>query len=119
MVLSGLLYGVIASAALLISASGFREKPDIIENKSTISPIKAIQYTFKNKPFIRLIIAYLIMNLSFASYQDAHGLLSHLSIKDGERSAPLYGLITHRGGYLSYSRGKNFRKSLTKDQRMH
>ena len=62
----GIAYGVIAAASLLISATGIREKQDIIDNKSSISPIKAIQYTFKNKPFVRLIIAYLIMNLSFA-----------------------------------------------------
>jgi GPH family glycoside/pentoside/hexuronide:cation symporter len=62
----GIAYGIIAAAALLISASGFREKPDIIASKSSISPIMAIKYTFKNKPFVRLIIAYLIMNLSFA-----------------------------------------------------
>ena len=104
----GILYGVIASAALLISASGFREKPDIIDNKSTISPIKAIQYTFKNKPFIRLIIAYLIMKSFFCSYQNAHGILSYLSIKDGERSAPLYGFITHCGGYLHIPVEKTF-----------
>ncbi len=62
----GIAYGIIAAAALLLSAAGIREKQDIVENKSSISPIKAIQYTFKNKPFVRLLIAYLIMNLSFA-----------------------------------------------------
>ncbi len=62
----GILYGVIAATALLISASGLKEKPDIVANKSEISPLKAIKYTFRNKPFVRLIIAYLLMNLSFA-----------------------------------------------------
>jgi GPH family glycoside/pentoside/hexuronide:cation symporter len=62
----GIAYGVIAAAALLISASGLKEKPDIVANKSEISPIKAVKFTFKNKPFVRLIIAYLLMNLSFA-----------------------------------------------------
>lgn len=62
----GIAYGIIAAAALLISAAGIKEKPSIVETKSEISPLKAIQYTFKNKPFVRLIIAYLIMNLSFA-----------------------------------------------------
>jgi len=62
----GIIYGVIAAAALLISASGLKEKPDIVANKSEISPVKAIKLTFKNKPFVRLITAYLLMNLSFA-----------------------------------------------------
>ncbi len=62
----GILYGVIAAAVLLISAAGYREKVEIVENKSTISPLKAFGITFKNKPFVRLITAYLIMNLSFA-----------------------------------------------------
>lgn len=62
----GIIYGVIAAAALLISASGLKEKPNIVANKSEISPLKAIRYTFRNKPFVRLIIAYLLMNLSFA-----------------------------------------------------
>ncbi len=62
----GIAYGVIAATVLLISASGYREKQSIIANTSTISPLKAISLTFRNKPFVRLITAYLVMNLSFA-----------------------------------------------------
>lgn len=85
----GILYGVIAAAALLVSASGIREKPAIIDNKSGISPIKAIQFTFKNKPFVRLIIAYLIMNLSFALIKTlmAYFLTYQLNM---EKEVPLF-----------------------------
>ncbi|NPV85787.1 MAG: MFS transporter [Anaerolineae bacterium] len=62
----GVLYGVIASAALLISASGLREKADIAENISSLSVWKALKHSFQNKPFVRLMVAYLVMNLSFA-----------------------------------------------------
>lgn len=62
----GIAYGIIAAAALLISASGLKEKPQIIQKKAEISPWLAIKYTFKNKMFVRLIVAYLLMNVSFA-----------------------------------------------------
>ena len=85
----GIIYGVIATAALLISASGFREKRDIIDNKSSISPVKAIQFTFRNKPFVRLIIAYLIMNLSFALIKTLMAYFLTYQLKM-EKEVPLF-----------------------------
>ena len=41
----GILYGVLAAAALLISASGLKEKEQIVKNKSEIAPFKSIKYT--------------------------------------------------------------------------
>ena len=71
----GIAYGIIAAVALLISASGLKEKQEIVENKSEISPIEAIKFTFRNKPFVRLITAYLLMNLSFAFIKTLMGVV--------------------------------------------
>lgn len=85
----GIVYGVIATASLLISAAGIREKPDIIEKKSSISPFKAIQFTFKNKPFVRLILAYLVMNLSFAFIKTLMAYFLTYQLKM-EKEVPLF-----------------------------
>ncbi|PKO13316.1 MAG: hypothetical protein CVU39_19105 [Chloroflexi bacterium HGW-Chloroflexi-10] len=85
----GILYGVIAAAALLISAAGIREKPAIIENKSVTSPINALKFTFKNKAFVRLIIVYLIMNLSFALVKTLMAYFLTYQLKM-EKEVPLF-----------------------------
>jgi glycoside/pentoside/hexuronide:cation symporter, GPH family len=62
----GILYGIIASACLLIAAAGIHEKKKIVENSSETPFFQSIILTFRNQPFVRLLIAYFILNLSFA-----------------------------------------------------
>jgi GPH family glycoside/pentoside/hexuronide:cation symporter len=52
--------------ALLISASGLRERKNVIESKGEENPIKSIKAAFKNKPFVSLCVIYFIVNISFA-----------------------------------------------------
>jgi len=65
----GLLYGLIAAAALWIAAAGLRERRDMSESKSETPPLRAFLTTFRNRPFVRLIAAYLIANVAFALIQ--------------------------------------------------
>jgi GPH family glycoside/pentoside/hexuronide:cation symporter len=65
----GLVYGCLAAAALLIAAAGLRERKEIQDTKAETPPVRAFLATFKNRPFIRLIVAYLIANVAFALSQ--------------------------------------------------
>ncbi len=66
---TGALYGVLAAAALWIAAAGLKERPDISQSKARSSPVRAFLMTFKNRPFVQLIVAYLIANLGFTLVQ--------------------------------------------------
>jgi len=62
----GVIYGILAAAALLVAAKGLKERKKIAESKSETPPGRAILATFKNRPFVRLILAYLVANAAFA-----------------------------------------------------
>jgi GPH family glycoside/pentoside/hexuronide:cation symporter len=62
----GILYGVIAAAALLVSAAGFRERTRVVESRPEPNPFKSMGTAMRNKPFVRLCGIYLVINLSFA-----------------------------------------------------
>jgi GPH family glycoside/pentoside/hexuronide:cation symporter len=62
----GIVYGALAALALLISASGLRERKNVSETKGEESPFKSFGLAFKNKPFVYLCVVYFIVNISFA-----------------------------------------------------
>jgi GPH family glycoside/pentoside/hexuronide:cation symporter len=62
----GVIYGLLAAAALWICAAGIRERREIRESKSQTPVVLALVATFKNRPFVRLILAYLLANTAFA-----------------------------------------------------
>ena len=62
----GVTYGIIAAAALLICAAGIRERKQVSESRAEDSPVKTFSQAFKNRPFVRLLAAYLVLNLAFA-----------------------------------------------------
>jgi GPH family glycoside/pentoside/hexuronide:cation symporter len=62
----GLLYGAIAAAALLICAAGIRERKKVAESRAAAPPVRTFLETLKNRPFVRLLAAYLVLNLAFA-----------------------------------------------------
>ncbi len=62
----GVIYGLLAAAALWICAAGVRERSKIRESKSETPALSALTTTFKNRPFVRLILAYLVANTAFA-----------------------------------------------------
>jgi len=62
----GILYGILAGLALLISAAGIRERSGLTLTKPEPSPFKSLLAALKNKPFVWLCIIYFIVNVSFA-----------------------------------------------------
>jgi GPH family glycoside/pentoside/hexuronide:cation symporter len=62
----GIIYGALAAAALMISASGLRERKNVIESKGEENPAKSIKLAFANKKFLYLCVVYFIVNISFA-----------------------------------------------------
>ena len=81
---TGIIYGIIAAACLWISAAGIKEKPGVFEKKSETPIIKAVVTTFNNRPFVRLVLAYLIANLGFVLAQTllAYFLTYQLDMED-------------------------------------
>ena len=61
----GIIYGILAAAALLIAAAGLKERKKISESKAETAPLKSLLATFKNRPFVQLIIAYMVANAAF------------------------------------------------------
>jgi GPH family glycoside/pentoside/hexuronide:cation symporter len=62
----GIAYGVLAGAALLISAAGIRERKLVAVSAPEPSPFKSLSVALKNKPFARLCVLYFVINISFA-----------------------------------------------------
>ncbi len=62
----GVTFGLLAAAALWIAAAGIKERAVIAESKSETPPLQAFLVTLKNKPFVRLLAAYLLANTAFA-----------------------------------------------------
>ncbi len=65
----GIIYGVIAILALLAAAAGIKERKIYSGNQSKMPPLRALLATFRNRPFVQLIVAYLIANLGFVLVQ--------------------------------------------------
>jgi GPH family glycoside/pentoside/hexuronide:cation symporter len=62
----GIAYGVVAAAALLISAAGIRERKGLAVSAPEPSPFKSLGVALRNKPFTWLCATYFVINLSFA-----------------------------------------------------
>ncbi len=80
----GIIYGALCALVLLISAAGIRERKKVMDTKAQFNVWESFKATFRNKPFIRLCIAYLVVNLSFALIKTlmAYFLEYHLLMKD-------------------------------------
>jgi GPH family glycoside/pentoside/hexuronide:cation symporter len=62
----GIAYGLLATISLMLCAFGIRERKEISEKKTETPPLKSLLTTLRNKPFVRLLAAYIVINLSFA-----------------------------------------------------
>ncbi|RME39191.1 MAG: MFS transporter, partial [Thermoflexia bacterium] len=62
----GFIYGILAAVVLWIAAAGVRERPQIAESKAEAPPLRMFLETFQNRPFVRLIGAFLLANVAFA-----------------------------------------------------
>jgi len=62
----GIAYGILAAAALLISAAGFRERTRLVVSQPEPSPWRSLSVALKNRPFVWLCVIYFVVNISFA-----------------------------------------------------
>jgi glycoside/pentoside/hexuronide:cation symporter, GPH family len=70
----GIIYGTLAALALLISALGIKERPNVATAKGEANPVKSIKTAFSNKKFLYLAVVYFVVNISFAF---AKGLMAY------------------------------------------
>jgi GPH family glycoside/pentoside/hexuronide:cation symporter len=62
----GILYGILACAALWIAAAGLRERKQIAQSIARAAPWRSVTDAFRNRPFVQLLGAYLLANTAFA-----------------------------------------------------
>lgn len=62
----GVIYGILGAVVLWVAAAGLKERKVISEAKSAASPLASLLATLKNRPFVRLIVAYLVANVAFS-----------------------------------------------------
>ena len=61
----GAVFAVICAIAVLITAITVKERPSEKKKASDMSPFQAVIFTFKNKPYMRLVAAFVISSFSF------------------------------------------------------
>jgi GPH family glycoside/pentoside/hexuronide:cation symporter len=62
---TGAVFGVVAITTTLLTTFSVKEKPELAGEPSKLPPIKAVLTSFKNKPFIILMIAFILSSFSF------------------------------------------------------
>ncbi len=62
---TGGIFGVVVVVTTLVTAFSVREEPGTAGEPSKLPPLKAILIPFKNKPFIILMIAFILSSFSF------------------------------------------------------
>jgi GPH family glycoside/pentoside/hexuronide:cation symporter len=62
---TGAVFGIIAITTTLITTFSVKERPELAGEPSKIPPIKAILTSFKNRPFIILMLAFILSSFSF------------------------------------------------------
>jgi len=62
----GIIYGALAALVLLIAAAGLRERKRVSESRCQTPPFRTFLGAFRNRPFVRLMGAYLTANSAFA-----------------------------------------------------
>jgi GPH family glycoside/pentoside/hexuronide:cation symporter len=62
---TGAVFGTIAVITTLVTTLSVKEQPELAGEPSTLPPVKAILTSFKNKPFVLLMIAFILSSFSF------------------------------------------------------
>jgi GPH family glycoside/pentoside/hexuronide:cation symporter len=62
---TGAVFGILAIITTLVTAFSIKERPELAGEPSKLPAIKAILTSFKNKPFIILMIAFILSSFSF------------------------------------------------------
>jgi GPH family glycoside/pentoside/hexuronide:cation symporter len=98
----GIIYGIVNLLALWGSAAGLRERPSISESQAETPPLQGFLITLKNRPFLRLISAYLIANVSFTLVQTLlyYFLTYRMELDEGQVSIVLGVFLISVGAFL-------------------
>ena len=62
---TGAVFGTIAVITTLVTTMSIKERPELAGEPSKLPPVKALLTPFKNKPFIVLMIAFILSSFSF------------------------------------------------------
>src|SRR3989304_8264947 len=62
---TGAVFGTIAIITTLVTTLSVKEKPELAGEPSKLPPVNAVLIPFKNKPFIVLMIAFILSSFSF------------------------------------------------------
>jgi GPH family glycoside/pentoside/hexuronide:cation symporter len=62
---TGAVFGAVAIITTLLTAYTVKERPELAGEPSTLPPIKATLTSFKNRPFIILMLAFILSSFSF------------------------------------------------------
>jgi len=62
---TGAVFGTVAVITTLITTLSIKERPELAGEPSTLPPVKALLTSFKNKPFLVLMIAFVLSSFSF------------------------------------------------------
>ena len=63
--LTGAIFGVIVMTTTIVTTFSVKEKPELAGEPSQLPPVKAVLTSFKNRPFIILMIAFILSSFSF------------------------------------------------------
>ncbi len=89
----GIAYGLLAAIVLILCALGIRERQTISTAAADPSPWKSLWSTLQNKPFVRLLIAYVIVNLSFALIKTLMAYFLQYQLNMAAETTPVMGLM--------------------------
>ncbi len=62
---TGAVFGTVAIITTLVTTISIKERPELTGEPSHLPPIKAVLTSFKNKPFIILMVAFILSSFSF------------------------------------------------------
>jgi GPH family glycoside/pentoside/hexuronide:cation symporter len=62
---TGAVFGAIAATVILATALSVKERPELAGEPSRLPPLKAVLIPFKNRPFVILMIAFILSSFSF------------------------------------------------------
>jgi GPH family glycoside/pentoside/hexuronide:cation symporter len=62
---TGAVFGTVAIITTLVTTLSIHERPELAGEPSKLPPVRAILIPFKNKPFVQLMIAFILSSFSF------------------------------------------------------
>ncbi len=89
----GILYGVLAAAALLIAAAGIRERGVAAAAPAEASPLRSFGLALRNNAFVWLCGAYLVINIAFAFVKTLMAYYLEYQVLMKEQTALVMGLM--------------------------